>query len=227
MNINSINPNMNKVQSSTPSREMRNEGNTCCTPTFGAEIKSEKLIKKINWLGDGFSSAMQRGVSGVTAILTQPFFDWNNKNTDEETRKTSTARILGKIISGTLTGVTIRWACVKAAENFCKTADSEKVRIEKAVEKAKEKSKTFTETAKTTFSKREQWLLPEKYKTATYREVKKYKGAIGTFAAVLIMIATNFLIDVPLTTMMTNFFNKMFHKGAKPTDQQSVEGGKQ
>ena len=227
MNVSRINPNMNNVQSNVSSREMQKDGNICCTPTFGGEIKSEQLIKNISWLGEDFSSAMQRGVSGVTAILTQPFFDWNNKNTDEDTRKTSTARILGKIISGTLTGVTIRWACVKAAENFCKTLDSEKVRIEKAAEKAKEKGKTFTETAKTTLSNREQWLLPEKYKTATYREVKKYRGAIGTFAAVFIMIATNFLIDLPLTTVMTNFFNKIFHKNDSSTNKQLIEGGKQ
>lgn len=217
---------MNKVQGNAQSRQLRRDGDISCTPSFGHEIKSKNLIKKISWLGDGFSSAMQRGVSGVTAILTQPFFDWNNKNTDEETRKTSTARILGKIISGTLTGVTIRWACVKVADNFCKTADSERVRVEKAAEKAKEKGKVSTAVAKKITTKN-QWLLPEKYKEASYREVKKYKGAIGTFAAVLIMIATNFLIDVPLTTIMTNFFNKIFHKGAKPTNQQLVEGGKQ
>ena len=85
------------------------------TPAFKGrvwEVKSEGLIEKINWLGEDFSSAMQRLVSGVTALMTQPFFDLNNKKTDEKTRVTSTARTLGKIIAGTTTGVLIRQICV-------------------------------------------------------------------------------------------------------------------
>lgn len=227
MNISSINSNINSTQPEVRPKEAPKKERSSEAPSFGAlELKDKEFFaKSISWLGDDFTSAMQRGVSGATALMTQPFFDWNNKNTDEETRKTSTARILGKIISGTLTGVSIRWACIKAIENFCKTEDSETVKNEKAKAKALEKHKTYVEKP-IDIKPINQWLLPIDKKHATYREVKKYKNAIGTFAAVFIMIATNFLIDVPLTTMMTNFFNKRFHRNAKPADQQSVEGGK-
>lgn len=225
--INSINPNINNLQCSIPSRELRNGRHVANNPVFGSKVIKENgfLEKSFNWLGEDFSSAMQRFVSGVTAILTQPFIDWNNKNTDEETRKTSCARILGKIIAGTATGVSIRWACVKLASKYCKTEDSETVRIEKAAKKAELKGEAFIKPA-IKIGKKDQLLLPKSYKKASYREVKNYRGAIGTLAAVVIMIATNFLVDAPLTTYLTNVFVKQFKKGTEPSNPQSVEGGK-
>lgn len=181
--------------------------------SFKSKIVNSKAEEKINWLGENFSSAMQRFVSGVTALITQPFIDWNNKNTDEETRKTSTARILGKIIAGTLTGVAIRWACVKASENFTRNKNTEQHLIE--VGKAAK--------AKANLIKKDQILLPQKYLNASYREIKNYRGAIGTLAAVVIMVFTNFLIDAPLTTYLTNVFVKKFKNSASG---KADEGGK-
>lgn len=185
------------------------------------EIKNPKTINKINWLGDDFDSAMQRLVSGVTAILTQPFFDLNNKNTDEKTRKTSCARTMGKIIAGTCTGVLIREACIQAAKKFTQNENFERT----LAEKAKESGKTYT--PKTEFKAWQQCLLPDKMKkAATYREIKKYRGAVGTFAAVVIMIFTNFLVDAPLTTFLTNKFVKKMNSNSEQKAQNVAEGGK-
>lgn len=178
------------------------------------------VAKKINWLGDDFTSAMQRLVSGATALATQPFFDWNNKNVDEKTRKTSTARTLGKIIAGTATGVAIRELCVRATKNFTQNEHTEQYLIDKG-------KKTETNRIKT-FTTKQQWLLPESFKEAPYRKIKAYRGAVGTFTAVLVMIGTNFLIDAPLTTYLANKFSKMFGvSDANKPDAQKNEGGKQ
>lgn len=208
INIQAININKpNSVQNSANCRSYN--------PSFGTKVVTEKTAEEITKIGDKFTSAWQRLISGVTALLLQPAFDLNNKKTDEETRKTSCARTLGKIIAGTTTGVLIRWACVKATENFTKNENTEKYLLD---------NKKITKI-KTEFTHKEQCLLPEKYKHATYREIKNYRGAIGTLAAVGIMIFTNFLIDAPLTTFLTNVFTPMLSKHSKQLDK--AEGGNQ
>jgi len=193
------------------------------TPAFRGkvwEVKSEGLIKKINWLGDDFSSAMQRLVSGATALMTQPFFDLNNKKTDEKTRVTSTARTLGKIIAGTTTGVLIRQICVGLTKKWTQNEHTEQYLLEKGKKSASE--------IITDFSGHEnlQKLLPNDMKHVSYRKIKAYRGAMGTFAAVVVMLGTNFVIDAPLTTYLTNFFVKKFTQTPEPQKQPAVEGGK-
>ncbi|MFA7658647.1 MAG: hypothetical protein WCY19_04375 [Candidatus Gastranaerophilaceae bacterium] len=172
-------------------------------PSFGfkpIEIKDEgKMLKFVHWLDSNFDSAWQRLVSGITALFTQPFFDLNNKRVDEDTRKTSTARTLGKIIAGTLTGVLIREGCIQAVKKCTQP-------------------KNLGEEIKNW----KQCLLPKSLKDASNLKITRYRGAFGTYAAIIIMIATNFLIDAPLTTKLANYFNKQFHKNAK----KPAEGGK-
>lgn len=197
------------------------------SPTFGAwpEIKGSKLLRKFKWVGDDFSSAAQRFVSGFTAIFTQPLFDWNNKRTDEKTRKVSCARTLGKIIAGVLTGVSIRWGFIKLTEIFCQTRSTEAERLHKIKIKARLKKIPFTEELKTPTGYK-QWLVPKGSMSATFSEIKKYRNAMGTFAAVLVMIATNFYIDVPLTTYFTNKFSKIFlRKDTEKAEQNKMQGG--
>lgn len=215
--------NSNIAKSNVTSSTLKND-RIANSPVFcGAlmEIKGKKAINRINWLGDDFDSAMQRFVSGITAILTQPFFDLHNKNTDEKTRKTSCARTIGKIIAGTLTGVLIREACIQATKKFTQHENVETA----LAEKAEKNGKVYTK--KTNFKAWEQCLLPNLKKDMTYRQIKKYRGAIGTFTAVGIMIATNFLIDAPLTTYFTNVFVKKMNKGSEVPEQKPVKGGKQ
>lgn len=76
-------------------------------------VASDKFIKGVEKFGEKCTSAHQRGILGVTALLTQPFIDAKNPSVDDTTRKYSVARTIAKIIAGTLTGVAIRAGCIK------------------------------------------------------------------------------------------------------------------
>lgn len=197
------------------------------SPSFGVVIKDEgKAFKFMSWLGDDFTSAGQRLISGITALFTQPFFDWHNKNVDEDTRKTSTARTLGKIIAGTLTGVAIRQICIEATKKFTQNENIVKSELDKFNKKAVLKGKPLKDIPKEfNFTKVQQGLLPKSKLGASAREIKKYRGAFGTFAAVGIMVFTNFLIDAPLTTYLTNIFVKKFKHNSNSNEQKPVTGG--
>lgn len=188
-------------------------------PSFGAwVIKNPKLEGNFIKMGDSFPSWAQRLVSGVTGIMLQPWFDLNNKRVDEDTQKISTARTCAKIIAGTLTGVGIRWACVKATESFTR---SEKA--EKELEAIGKLSKRFVNKP---IKKINQILLPHSFEKASFKEIGKYRQALGTYAGLVVMLFTNFLVDAPLTTYMTNkFAKKTIEKQA--ANKEKIEGGKQ
>lgn len=190
------------------------------TPSFGLKPLDETgwVAKKITLLDDGFNSAWQRLVAGVTGLFLQPGFDWNNKRVDESTRKISTARTIAKIVVGTATGVGIRALCILGANNFTKNNATEA----ELAKKAQAKGKTYK--PKTIFKNWEQCLLSkEAIEKGTYREIKKYRGAIGTFVALMVMFFTNFLIDAPLTTYLTNKIKPILTK--KQTKHNTLEGG--
>lgn len=194
-------------------RSLQNNGQANNSPAFCGSpivIKSEKWIKKTNWVGDDFNSAQQRLVSGITGILMQPWFELTNKRVDEDTRKVSTARICAKIIAGTLTGVLIRWGLIKAADSFTKTEVTENRRV--ALARLKHKANIQPARKLKDIKKWEQCLLPEKLKKpgVKFRDIKRYRNTFGTVAAVGVMLFTNFLIDAPLTTFLTNKFVKVF-----------------
>lgn len=213
-----INNSVNSAKCSETSRGLQNNGHNNNNPAFRGkvwEIKNKNLAENIKRLGDDFPSWGQRLISGVTAIVTQPFFDLNNKKVDEETRSVSCARTMGKIIAGTLTGVSVRWACVELTKKFTQNEATEAELLRKG--------KKTKEQIITNFSKIEQCLLP-KNKDMTIRQIKKYRGALGTFAAVGVMIATNFLIDAPLTTYLTNKFVKSSKENAP--EKSVIKGGK-
>lgn len=222
-----IEPPQAGVKQPVSSRELKNNGHGD-NPSFGVLMKDDgKAFRTISWLGDGFTSAMQRFVSGITAIVTQPFFDLNNKNVDEDTRKTSCARTMGKIIAGTFTGVLIRKICIDLTKKFTQNKNIEIARYEKEKEKLLSKGKDITsiKPSRTEFKPWEQILLPKSKLEAGAREIKKYRGAFGTFAAVAVMVFTNFIIDAPLTTYLTNVFVKKFKENDKQKQQQIAEGG--
>lgn len=76
-------------------------------------INSEKHRLFVNKIGNVLNSPEQRLILGATALATQPFIDFYNRSADEETRAVSTARTIGKIVAGTLTGVLIRYGAIK------------------------------------------------------------------------------------------------------------------
>lgn len=77
------------------------------------ETASDKFLNHIEKFGKKCTSAHQRGILGVTALMTQPFIDAHNKSVDDKTKKFSVARTVAKIVAGTLTGVAIRYGCIK------------------------------------------------------------------------------------------------------------------
>ena len=189
-------------------------------PSFGfkpIEIPDEgRIFRTIEGIGDKVNPAWQRGISGITALFTQPFFDWNNKRVDEDTRKASTARTIGKIIAGTATGVLIREVCIRAMKYFTQNENTVKDEVIKA-----QKNNKTPKITKFVPTKWNQFLLPEKYKKAITKDIKNYRSTIGTFIAIGIMIVTNFLIDAPLTNYIANIFNKYLHRN----DSNQTEGG--
>lgn len=61
-------------------------------------------------------------------------------------------------------------------------------------------------------------------------KLRNYNNAMGTFLATIIMIGTNFLIDAPLTALLTNGISKpynaiknYFSKNKQPQTQQNKE----
>lgn len=183
-------------------------------------IENKKTIKFIHWLSKDFNSAHQRLLLGVTALMTQPFFDLHNKDVDDKTKVVSCSRTLAKIISGTLTGVLIRQAYISAMDVFCRHPLSEQARVNKQVEKGI--SPEFIKPIRDNFKKIECILTPTL--DMTLKQLQKYKKSMGTLLATLTMLITNFAIDAPMTTALTNFFVKLFTKNeASNMAQQKAE----
>lgn len=65
-------------------------------------ISNEKTLKGLKWVGEKVSSPENRLILGVTALMSQPFIDLNNKKVDEDTRKVSAARTVAKLLQGLL-----------------------------------------------------------------------------------------------------------------------------
>ena len=163
------------------------------------------------------SSAMQRGIIGVTALLTQPFIDYYNPQIDEDTRNMSVDKTIAKVIVGTLTGVVIRAACVWAISR--NTKGLRKFLEEgKDLKNMKEKMPFIMPSSK--------FLMSEGVTKLTVDTLDKYTQSMGTLIATIIMLVTNFVIDAPLTNMLTNFIHKVGdpprHKRAE-SEQKALE----
>jgi hypothetical protein len=155
-------------------------------------VNSERATKAITWVGQKISSPENRLILGVSALMSQPFIDLKNRHVDEDTRKVSAARTVAKIIAGTLTGVAIRYGCIRATNSFCKIPTEEILKSKHA-------------RWKTLFT-------PSIAFKNTAINLKKYKEAYGTLLALVVMTFTNFLIDAPLTKALTNKFVAKIHK---------------
>lgn len=186
--------------------------------SYGAKpikISNKKVANGIYWLGENCTSAKQKLITGGTGLMIQPFIDINNKDVDEKTRKTSCAKTISRAIIGTTTGVLIREACIKVLGAFTKTKAIVKEEVKKAAKKQGTKVKPLNKDID--LKAWQQCLLPESMKNSrNIAEIKKYRGALGTFAALGIMLFTNFLIDAPVTSWLTNnVFSPLLNKEKK------------
>lgn len=146
-------------------------------------ISNEKTLKGLKWVGEKVSSPENRLILGVTALMSQPFIDLNNKKVDEDTRKVSAARTVAKIIAGTTTGVLIRSGCIHAIDAFTKLPTEITPDM-----KFKKLRTLFTPSA------------------GILKDLNQYKKSLGTILSLGVMVVTNFLLDAPLTKFLTNKF---------------------
>ena len=142
--------------------------------------KLEEWNKFDNWVS---KPAQNRAIMGATAIITQPAIDYNNHKVDKETRRVARNRTIAKIIVGTCVGIMVRGSAYKAVTNMTNIA------------------------GKTKFSKA---LLPKKSLTEIANNekfLKNYRSALSSSLAILAMCVTNFVLDAPLTVLLTNKLN--------------------
>lgn len=142
----------------------------------------------INWFGEHISTPENRVIIGATALLSQPFFDYYNKDVDEKTRKISCARTIGKIVAGTLTGYAIRAGFVKLVKNYSELTGNESGRFKKL----------FTPS------------IANKDMPFAY---KQYRNAMGMLFAIAGLTIAGFVIDAPMTNVITNAITKRMGGG--------------
>lgn len=148
-------------------------------PNFVVGEKADKFYKAA---GREISSAENRLILGVTALMSQPFIDFYNRKIDEDTRRVAVCRTVAKIIAGTATGYFVRKGSIKLMQECSKLPGKNVARW------------------KTLFT-------PKDVKRVDTDEFKQYQNALGTFISLGVMVFTNFLIDAPLTKFLTNTFN--------------------
>lgn len=172
-----------KVQTSSPSFQggISNSCRSVKQRVMNA-VPNMELSGNINWInkaGEKISSAEQRLILGASALMSQPFIDWNNKDVDEKTRKVSVARTIAKIIAGTATGFAIRKGCIKGIE-------------------------AMSQSTVNGGNKWRSFFTPVGIKKLNTDAFMQYRNAMGTVVALVVMMFTNFLIDAPLTKFLTN-----------------------
>ena len=143
--------------------------------------KLEKWNKVDNWVS---KPAQNRAIMGVTALMTQPFIDYNNPKVDKETRKMAFLNRLAVILAGTSVGMFVVRGPIHS--------------LTEKMTNIKGKSK-FSKT-----------LLPKKYLNEIAENekfLKNYRVALSTSLAVAACAVTNFLLDAPLTIYLTNLFH--------------------
>ncbi len=158
--------------------------------------ESAKKLDKLNKIDNYISKPMQnRGIMGATALLTQPFIDYNNKKVDKETRRIAFFNRCAVILAGTGVGMfLVRGPVYKAVEKMTNLKGESK------------------------YSKA---LLPKKYlKEISENEkfLKNYRSSLAMGISLALMFFTNFLCDAPATIFLTNFFKE--HFGTPKTEKE-------
>src|SRR5574344_798301 len=145
--------------------------------------------KHLNKLGDIISRpAQNRIIMGATALLTQSAIDYFNPKVDKKTAKTSRNRTIGKIVAGTAVGCVVRKYCFDL------------------VNKHSERVDLYHYTSKNFLFPR---YLDQFKEPLLKNKLRNYKIAFATTMALGMMLFTNVLLDMPLTTIISNGLNKL------------------
>lgn len=154
-------------------------------PMHTAKDSAKKIEQRNNFDNWVSKPHTNRGVLGVTALVTQPAIDYYNHKVDKETREVARNRTVAKIVAGTAVGMfVVRGPIYTAVKNMTNI---------------KGKSK---------FSK---CLLPKKSLTeiaGNEKFLKNYRSALAMALALAAMCVTNFVLDAPLTILITNWLNQ-------------------
>ena len=146
------------------------------------EKSKEKWDKWSHWVGDPM---WNRGIMGATALVTQPTIDYYNHRVDDETRTVSRNRTIAKILAGTAVGMfVVRGPIYKMVKKMTNPNGN---------------------------GKWDKKLLPKNYIEAlkiNKNVLKNYRSTLAMALALAAMCVTNFVLDAPLTIMLTNYFNK-------------------
>lgn len=129
---------------------------------------------------------------GVAAISSQPFIDYFNPNVDRDTAKVSSIRTASKICVCTSVGFVVRGLCYKLVEKYAHGSEKE---------------------GSTLLTPKE--ILNVSNKKLRDAKLKIHKNGLSTITALAVMLFTNFLIDAPLTTKVSN---KAIEKFASASD---------
>ncbi len=200
------------------------------------KVSSNIINNVLDKIGTRISSPEQRAIQGVVALGIQPFIDFSNKGTDDETRAVSAARTTGKIIAGTLTGVGVRYASIKAIEKFSQfeingiktcISDNADTLIKKGLSENTEiKSISSLGNKWSIFTPKIENLVKNNSAKPLkvgelLRRYSNYTKTGGTILGVCAMVFTNFLVDVPITKYITQkltpVFKSMLEKTTKNT----------
>ena len=153
-----------------------------CSTSKESKNSVKNWDKSSHWVGDPM---WNRGIMGVTALLTQPAIDYYNHRVDDETRTVSRNRTIAKIIAGTTVGMfVVRGPVYKMVEKMTDLNGKSKL--------AKK-------------------LLPKTYIKELMENPNALKNYRSSIAMVLILgvnCITNFVLDAPLTMFLTNYLNK-------------------
>lgn len=171
-------------------------------------INSSTINNVLDKIGTKINSPEQRLIQGVVAIGIQPFIDFRNKGTDDDTRAVSTARTIGKIIAGTTVGVCVRAASIALTKNFSKfKINGQEITLAK---KLTEQIAAGTKIIKFEKAGKGSIFTPDiasKVIDMTVEDFERrynhFTKTWGTILGVCAMVFTNFLIDVPITKAIT------------------------
>ena len=186
MSISSVENNSYNVNFNGRLGNFANKAKQSFYDVFANRTVPERADKFYKWTGKKISSAENRVILGVFAILLQPFFDFFNRKQDEKTRIVSVCRTIAKIIAGTLTGYIVRKGSIKLIQACSKMP-------------APNLPKWRT-------------ILTPNVKNINPEALAQYQNALGTYAALAAMVYTNFAIDAPFTMYMTNKFTDKAEK---------------
>lgn len=146
------------------------------------EFNGGRTERVIHWFGKHISAPENRLIIGASALVSQPFIDYYNKDVDEETRKVSAARTIAKTIAGTITGYSVRAGFTKLVEKYSK------------------------------FDSKNNFFTPSNASKSLPQTYKQYQNAMGMTLAIIGLVITNFAIDAPLTNFLTNFLTPKINK---------------